>query len=123
MANGANADSAAPVLVPGLTGITAVSIGAEFGLALKNDGTLWSWGFNNCGSLGDGNDSEDANVPMQVVGLTTVTAVAAAWDEHGLAITNDGTAWSWGLNINGQLGVGGSFETAPSCSSVPLQVL
>jgi len=84
--------------------------GGEFHtLALKSDGTVWAWGRNNYGQLGDGT-LETRNRPVQVmasagVPLTGVTAIAAG-QHHSLALKGDGTIWSWGRSQYGQLGDG-----------------
>ena len=62
LGNGSTADSTVPVQVPGLAGITQVAAGLGFDLALRSDGTVWGWGLNTFGQLGDGNTGlrEDA---------------------------------------------------------------
>ncbi|MTI96026.1 MAG: PKD domain-containing protein [Firmicutes bacterium] len=73
-------------------------------LAIKHDGTAWSWGRNNYGQLGDGTVTY-RDYPVQVEGLTDVKAVAGG-QEHSVALKADGTVWAWGRNNNGQLGDG-----------------
>lgn len=96
----------APVQVSGLTDVTAVSAGGfvpdGFSLALKSDGTVWAWGRNNQGQLGDGSTT-DRHVPVQVSTITGITAIAAG-GFHSLALKSDGTVWAWGDNYEGQLG-------------------
>lgn len=102
-----------PVQVSGLTsGVTAVSAGQYFSLALQSDGTVWAWGYNAQGQLGDGTTTQ-RNVPVQVSGLTGVVAVSAG-SSHSLALKSDGTVWAWGYNYYGQLGDGSTSQrTAP----------
>jgi alpha-tubulin suppressor-like RCC1 family protein len=109
----------APVKVTGLTGIIAVSGGqaGSHSLALKKDGTVWAWGKNTDGQLGDGTTT-NSNVPVQVTGLTGIVAIAGG-EFHSLAIKNDGTAWAWGKNDLGQLGNGVMTATA---TPTPVQV-
>jgi alpha-tubulin suppressor-like RCC1 family protein len=66
-----------PVSVAGLSGVKAVSAGYDSSLALKNDGTVWSWGRNEAGELGNGSASGQSNVAVQVPGLSQVLAVSA----------------------------------------------
>lgn len=100
--------SLTPQQVPDLTDVADVAAGGQFSLALKNDGTVWAWGDGAYGQLGNGSLSDSAT-PVQVqVGLgTPLTGVKTvmAGDRHAVAVKNDGTAWSWGTNALGQLGV------------------
>lgn len=81
-----------------------VSAGSLFSVALKNNGTLWTWGRNDVGQLGN-NTLIDTNVPAQV-GTATDWSQIEAGNEHTLAIKTTGTLWSWGNNPFGQLGNG-----------------
>ena len=98
-----------------LAGVAAVAGGYYHSLALKSDGTVWAWGYNSFGQLGN-NSTTDSTVPVPVISLTGVTGVAAGY-YHNLALKNDGTAWAWGLNSAGELG-----NTGTTNSSVPVQV-
>ena len=84
----------------------SISAGVTYSLALKSDGTLWSWGDNTYGQLGHGNNTK-LNVPTKV-GIDTKWASISAGTGHSLALKSDGTLWSWGDNGNGQLGQGNS---------------
>lgn len=84
-----------PGIVPGLSGIIAVSAGGGwFTLALEPDGTVWAWGRNHRGQLGDGTTT-DRSSPVRVSGLTEARAIAAGVD-CSAAARDDGTAWAWG---------------------------
>ena len=74
--------------------VTAIAAGGSHGLALLSDGTVWAWGSNSGGQLGDGTTT-DRSVPIQVAGVTGAVAVAAGAD-HSLALKNDGSVWAWG---------------------------
>jgi len=80
--------------------IIMIASGSEHSLALREDGTLWAWGVNNLGQLGNGtfNNSE---YPVYV--MSDVKHVSAG-AYFSLAITNDGVLWAWGHNFWGQLG-------------------
>ncbi|WP_049818895.1 RCC1 domain-containing protein [Geotalea uraniireducens] len=69
---------------------------------VKNDGTLWTWGANWSGQLGDGTYN-NRNYPMQI-GTDTNWTVVAAGERHSIALRSDGTLWAWGDNSSGQLG-------------------
>jgi alpha-tubulin suppressor-like RCC1 family protein len=99
-----------PVQVSGLTGVTKIAAGGNFSLALRSNGTVWAWGDNDVGQLGDGVASAPRLTPVQVTGLSQVTSISAG-DDHSLATrTNSITAltsiWAWGGNEVGQLGDG-----------------
>lgn len=81
-----------------------VSAGAAHTLVVKSDGTVWAWGRNNTGQLGDGTLGP-RTAPVQIPGLSDVVAVAAG-RVHSLALTKDGSVWAWGDNSSGQLGDG-----------------
>ncbi len=108
LGNGGNTDSNLPVTAIGLTGIMAVSGGGDqleaHSLALKSDGSVWSWGSNIYGALGNGTTT-NTNTPGQVLIMSDAIAIAAGgW--HSAALKSDGTVWTWGWNVDGQLGDG-----------------
>lgn len=84
--------------------LQSISAGTSHSIAIKSDGTLWAWGFNASGQLGDGTTTQ-RQIPVQV-GITADWKVVSAGDNHTLAIKNDGTLWTWGYNQYGQLGDG-----------------
>src|SRR5205085_1232757 len=90
--------------VSGLTSVTAVITGFSHSLALRDDGTLWAWGVNTFGQLGDGTIAS-RTTPVLVSGLTSATALAAGF-RHSLALRNDGAVWAWGDSSLGQFGDG-----------------
>jgi alpha-tubulin suppressor-like RCC1 family protein len=91
-----------PTLVLAVTPI--VSAGGNHTVALKSDGTVWAWGWNNSGQLGDGTTTDRLS-PVAVPGLTGFIAVSAGAN-HTAALKSDGTVWAWGDNTWGQLGDG-----------------
>ncbi|WP_395813675.1 RCC1 domain-containing protein [Archangium minus] len=97
-----------PIQVPGLSDAVAVTAGTSVStvssLALRRDGTVWAWGDNTSGQLGDGTMNYQSN-PVQVVGMKHAVAVTMG-SSHTLALRWDGTFWAWGDNDNGQLGDG-----------------
>ena len=86
-------------------------------MALKTDGTIWAWGYNGWGSLGQ-NNRTDYSSPKQIPGTTW--SVIDVGELSMAAIKTDGTLWSWGGGTYGQLG---DNQGAPSCKySSPVQV-
>ena len=83
---------------------TKIAAGGDHSHGIKTDGTLWSWGYNSLGQLGDGT-SIDKKVPTQI-GMATNWQSISAGIEHTLAIKIDGTLWAWGRNDDGMLGDG-----------------
>jgi alpha-tubulin suppressor-like RCC1 family protein len=105
-----------PYEVPGLSNVIAVSGGDRFTAALLSDGTVWTWGWNGFGQLGDGTYADQSS-PVKVKDLSNVIILAAR-DYHVLVVKSDGTVWAWGSGGNGELG-NGVFADSP----VPVQVL
>jgi len=103
-------------------GVRQVVCGFFHNIAIKHDWTLWAWGYNGEGQLGDGTKTPH-NLPIQVKGpdgigwLTDIIAVAAG-NQHSVALTGDGHVLTWGGNTFGQLG-NGTFES----SEVPIYVM
>ncbi len=82
----------------------SLSAGFSHSLAIKSDGTLWSWGSNSNGQLGDGS-TIDRNVPIQIGTANNWLKIAAGYN-YTLGIKTDGTLWAWGVNNSNQLGDG-----------------
>ncbi|MFI7672309.1 RCC1 domain-containing protein [Actinophytocola sp. NPDC049390] len=124
LGNGTRTHSAVPVRVTGLAGVTAIGAGDSTGYAVLADGTVRAWGFNGGGHLGNGSDVDFSTTPVQVTGLTDVTAIAGGGPSNGTyARRSDGTVWSWGYNFSGALGHGEfCADGVPCLSDVPVQV-
>ena len=102
--------------------VTAIAAGQLHSIALLSDGTLAAWGANFAGQLGTGN-SLLYGAPVAVLASgalagKTVVAIAAG-ASHTLALTSDGRVYSWGSNLDGQLGRGSNF---PSSSNSPAAI-
>ena len=83
---------------------------------IKTDGTLWSWGYNNGGGLGL-NDTVQYSSPVQIPGTDWASVGGSSY--NGIAIKTDGTLWTWGTNSKGQLGTN---QTNGLLVSSPVQV-
>jgi alpha-tubulin suppressor-like RCC1 family protein len=87
-----------------LNNVVDISTHYTTSYAVKSDGTVWAWGGNSWGQLGDGTTINQSS-PVLVGGLSGIVSVGAGYS-HVIAVKNDGTAWAWGKGINGQLGDG-----------------
>ena len=116
--------SPTPMVVPGLSGLTAVAAGSRHTLTLRSDGTVWAFGSNSFGVLGNLVTAPDVGynpTPTQVPGLTNVTAIAAG-GAHSVVRRSDGTVWTFGENNLGQLGLSSNSGTQlanPTPTQVP----
>ena len=130
LGNGTNEDSPTPVVVKDsrgptghLSGVRAIAAGSAHSLALKDDGTVWAWGYNQDGELGDGTKANSTQ-PVRVGKLKGVEAISAG-AYFSLALKEDGTVWAWGSNasdldktqVTGQLG-----DDAITSSETPVNV-
>ena len=109
-----------PKQVPGTTWNSGkLSGGGQFAAAIKTDGTLWMWGVNEYGMLGQ-NNKTNRNSPVQIPGST--------WSEVGCghrsisAIKTDGTMWVWGSNMDGRLGLNEAEAPGSLGRSSPTQI-
>ncbi|WP_461640432.1 RCC1 domain-containing protein, partial [Leucobacter sp. BZR 635] len=99
---------------------TQVAAGWEFSVALGTDGKLYSWGSNYQGTLGNGSDEWESQVPVRAAtppGVLFQRVVSGG--SHVLALTVDGQIYAWGSNSHGELGNG---TTSPSGSPTPVLV-
>ena len=103
-----------------------ISIGGGHILALKNNGTLWGWGYNKYGQLGDGTNI-NKSLPVQI-GNENNWAEISSGGCFSIGLKDDGTIWAWGDNTYGQLGNGtntfGWFGDSTSMNKVytPTQI-
>ena len=82
-----------PIQVPALANVIAISAGEWHGLALGGDGSVWSWGHNDRGQLGDGTNND--HTPGKVAGLTDAIAISAG-QRGSFVLRSDGTVWGAG---------------------------
>lgn len=106
------------VPIEGLEHVKAIAAGYHHFLALKEDGTVWAWGQNESGQLGNGSTA-NSGVPMQVKGLRNVASISSGYQvDHSFAILADQTVWSWGGNIERETGT----QEEAKAVTVPRQV-
>ncbi|MSQ23289.1 MAG: hypothetical protein EXR58_01870 [Chloroflexi bacterium] len=120
LGDGTQTDQLVPIGIPGLDGVLRMEAGGigprSFSLAVKRDGSVWGWGNNSLGQLGNGS-TVDQPSPVQVPDLAGVVTISAG-GHHSLALKSDGTVWAWGYNDSGQLGDGTTINRQS-----PVQVL
>lgn len=110
LGDGTSANSLLPKQIG--TGYTAIAGGKSpdtgFTIAVKSDGSLWAWGDNTYGQLGDGTTTATLN-PKQIGSDTGYVSVTAGYF-HSVALKSDGSLWAWGRNDHGQLGDGTTVD-------------
>lgn len=92
-----------------------ISSGLYHTIAVAGDGTLWTWGYNNVGQLGDGTTTNKIN-PTKIGTATDWVSVGAGY-YHSFAIKSNGTLWAWGYNNLRQLG-----NNSTNNSFTPIQI-
>jgi alpha-tubulin suppressor-like RCC1 family protein len=111
LGNNSTINRSSPVTVSGGgTNWLSVALGSEHTIALKTDGTLWTWGANYYGGLGN-NSTVSRSSPATVSGGGTNWKRISA-DRHSAAIKTDGTLWIWGRNNKGELGNESTINTS-----------
>jgi alpha-tubulin suppressor-like RCC1 family protein len=104
LGDGTTTSSSTPVVVSGLSGVTAVSVGGGFACAVLSNGTVACWGNNRFGQLGDGTATSSAT-PVVVTGLSGVTAVSVSGSPNAgssaCAVLSNGTVECWGIRRDG----------------------
>jgi len=75
--------------------------------AIKTDKTLWCWGNDTAGQLGDGSTTEYRPIPAQVGDAQWASVTVGGG--HACGVRDDGTLWCWGANVAGQLGIGSNI--------------
>lgn len=111
LGTGVQADPYTPAQVTALgSAVVQVAAGGEDACAVKTDKTLWCWGGNAFGEVGDGTKlRRDTPVQVKALGAHVVAVGAGLFDT--CALTDDGTLWCWGKNNHGQLGNGTTTDS------------
>jgi alpha-tubulin suppressor-like RCC1 family protein/flagellar hook assembly protein FlgD len=117
--SGSATNKTAPVRVGTDTTWVGITAGGSHSVAIKSNGTLWGWGYNNYGQVGTGSATTQYNSPTQI-GTDTAWLWVDGGGYHTAAIKTDGTLWAWGYNYSGQVGDGTSGSTANKTSPVQI---
>lgn len=131
LGNGTTNDSYTPVQtglgsIPPLTSVTKLGGRPYFTLAVKSDGTIWAWGMNQYGQMGNGTVNALSGPQVTVPGLVSGSSPGGAINnplqvtcgfQFGAALTTNGTVWTWGSGSHGELGNG-----TTGSSYIPAQV-
>jgi alpha-tubulin suppressor-like RCC1 family protein len=102
--NTQNTARSSPVKIGALSDWAQASAGQITSVAVKTNGTLWAWGLNNNGQVGDGTTINRSS-PVQIGALSDWAQVSSGFD-CGVAVKTNGTLWTWGYGVAGQLGGG-----------------
>ncbi len=103
--------------IAGGTNWKQVSVGIDHTAAIKTDGTLWTWGSNTNGCLGD-NTTTQRNSPVQTITFGKNWKQVCTGSTFTAAVKTDGTLWTWGLGTSGQLG-----DNTITSKSSPVQTI
>src|SRR5579872_7117119 len=113
--------SAVPISVTSIGTVTTAAGGDGHTLAVASDGSVWAWGRNDSGQLGNPSVSIctycQSTTPVQVSGLPDPVVGVSAGSEHSLALTTSGAVYAWGYNGQGELGDG---TTTNRNSAIPV---
>jgi len=110
-----------PVMNTNISGVAQIAVGDRHTTALKSDGTVWSWGYNELGQIGNGtfllNGCACVPTPTQS-SIANVTDIRENNSFHILARKIDGSIWAWGYNAEGEAGIGTVTAQDPDHYSV-----
>ncbi|MEK3757835.1 hypothetical protein MKZ07_05280 [Paenibacillus sp. FSL P4-0338] len=122
LGNSIRVDEPLPILIPAQTNLNQIAAGNASSFIVKSDHTVWSWGLNSIGQLGFGFSDYNLHLSPQIIQNFTGVDRLIAGENNTLAIKLDGTLWTWGRNVMGQLGLGGQISFNQDIMS-PTQII
>lgn len=126
LGNTSTTDSEIPIQMTGLSSVTDISAGpnASGGLALISGGTVWGWGEADSGQMGSTSctPAPCGVNPTQISSLSSISSVSADASSR-MAVTSSGTVQAWGMNNDGQLGLGFTNTSGCECVDSPATVV
>ena len=112
---GSRFDINSPVQIPEFFNVTKIATGNNHSFALKNDGSVWAWGYSLFGQLCI---ESTERTPVQITTLSNLKMIDGG-EYHSVGLKDDGTVLAWGFNKTGQLGYGyPTFLPEPAFSEV-----
>jgi len=118
LGNNSTISSRSPVsVVGGFTDWCQLSAGNLHSLGVRTNGTVWAWGSNSRGQLGD-NSTISSSSPVSVVGGFTDWCQVSGGRDRSLGVRTNGTAWAWGYNNQGRLGDNSTIDRSSPVSVV-----
>jgi alpha-tubulin suppressor-like RCC1 family protein len=108
LGDGTLASHPAPEEVTGIgtPSVAAISVGDKFAVALGSDGSVWAWGADGAGQLGNALTASPVTRPVETTGMESGITQVSAGASHVLALESNGTVLAWGDNAQGELGTG-----------------
>jgi regulator of chromosome condensation (RCC1) repeat-containing protein/Regulator of Chromosome Condensation (RCC1) repeat protein len=92
--------------------VTGISVGQKFAVALGSDGSVWAWGADDAGQLGNAPTASPVTRPVETTGMDSGITQVSAGANHVLALKSNGTVLAWGDNSEGELGTGSTASVA-----------
>jgi alpha-tubulin suppressor-like RCC1 family protein len=92
--------------------VAGISVGEEFAVALGSDGSVWAWGADDAGQLGNAPTASPVTRPVETTGMDSGITQVSAGANHVLALKSNGTVLAWGDNSEGELGTGSTAGVA-----------
>ncbi|MCI5055026.1 MAG: PKD domain-containing protein [Flavobacteriales bacterium] len=115
-------NNSSPTLIAGLSNIISIQSGSLHNLALDENGDVWAWGLNHVGQLGVGGSEELSPILISALDSVFIVEIIAG-PFSSFAIDSSGSVYAWGMNDEGQLGLGNNVDQyTPALLTLPCQI-